>query len=197
MITDWTGLTLQTAPASEPVTVTEAKDQSRIDGTDEDTVLTRLIIVARTTVEKLSGRTLITQTWDVIYNNFPSGDEAIYLPNTPLQSVSSITYVDENGVTQTWASSNYTVDTDGQIGRVFPAYDKSYPTVRNQKNAVTVRFVSGYGSSSDVPEPIRHAILMLVGEMFERREEGIVGVNMSKVIVTAEQLLSPYKANYF
>ena len=193
MLTEWTGLSIQTAPSSEPVTTAEVKSQARIDGTDEDTLLDRLISVARVTVEKSTGRTLISQTWDVNYDDFPSGGNPIYLPNPPLQSVSSISYVDNAGSTQTWGASNYTVDTDADIGRIFPAYDKSYPTVRNQRNAVTVRFVSGYGaSSSDVPEPIRHAILMMAGEMFERREEGIAGTTVNRALSASNNLLIPY-----
>ena len=193
MLTEWTGLSIQTAPSSEPVTTAEVKSQARIDGTDEDTLLDRLISVARVTVEKSTGRTLISQTWDVNYDDFPSGGNPIYLTNPPLQSVSSISYVDNAGSTQTWGASNYTVDTDADIGRIFPAYDKSYPTVRNQRNAVTVRFVSGYGaSSSDVPEPIRHAILMMAGEMFERREEGIAGTTVNRALIASNNLLIPY-----
>ena len=193
MLTEWSGLKIQTAPSSEPVTTAEVKSQSRIDGTDEDTLLARLITVSRVDVEKLTGRALISQTWDVKYDNFPSGGNPIYLPNPPLQSITSITYVDNAGATQTWASSNYTVDADSDIGRVFPAFDKSYPTVRNQRNAVTIRFVSGYGSStSDVPEPIRHAILLIVAELFERREDGVPATTINRALIASNNLLTPY-----
>ena len=58
---------------------------------------------------------------------------------------------------------------------------------------MTVRFVSGYGaSSSDVPEPIRHAILMMAGEMFERREEGIAGTTVNRALIASNNLLIPY-----
>jgi uncharacterized phiE125 gp8 family phage protein len=193
MLTEWTGLKIQTEPASEPITTTEVKSQSRIDGTDEDTLLARLITVARVDVEKITGRTLITQTWDAYYDSFPSGGAPIYLPNPPLQSISSITYVDNAGSTQTWSASNYAVDINSDIGRVYPAFDQSYPTVRNQRNAVTVRFVSGYGSSTtNVPETIRHAILLIVAELFERREEGIAGTTVNRALIASNNLLTPY-----
>ena len=76
-----------TAPAAEPVTADEVKDQLRLDGTDQDTMIDLLIAAARAGVEKYLGRALITQTLQLFYDSFPA---EIELPYPPYQSVSHI-----------------------------------------------------------------------------------------------------------
>ena len=157
-----------TAPSIEPVTVAEAKSQLRIDGSDEDTLIGNYITVARQTLEVLMRRAFITQTITLKYSSFPT---EIRLPRPPAISVTSIQYVDDDGATQTWSASNYSVDTQTEPASIVPAYDKSYPDTRNQPNAVTDVYQAGYGANTtDVPESIRLAIRLLVGSYYENRE---------------------------
>src|SRR5688572_21345135 len=147
-------LVLVTAPTSEPIMVGETKDFLRVTGSDEDVLISGLITAARQTVDGRDGwlnRALITQTWDLVLDAFPSTTlTPIEVPLPPLQSVTSITYVDGNGATQTWSSVNYLVDSKSQPGRITPAHGESYPATRRIVNAVTVRFVAGYGGAAAV-----------------------------------------------
>ena len=156
-----------TAPTSEPITTAEAKSQLRISGSDEDTLIDNYIAVARETLEVLMRRAFITQTITVKYDKFPS---EFRLPRPPAISVTSISYVDTDGASQTWGSSNYTVDTQVEPASIVPAYDVDYPDTRDIPNAVTVVYQAGYGAASDVPESIRLAIRLLVGSYYENRE---------------------------
>ena len=54
---------ITTEPATEPLTLTEAKEHLRVDGTDEDTLITSIITVARKLCENYTNRAFITQTW--------------------------------------------------------------------------------------------------------------------------------------
>lgn len=164
-------LSLFAGPTIEPLTVQEAKDWARITDDAEDDLVEGLIRSARAHVEQLSGRALLTQTWELYLDEFP---EQIDIPRPPLQSVTHVKYIDANGTLQTLASSEYTVDTKAEPGRIVPAYGKSWPGTRTEPNAVQVRFVAGYGlEASDVdakaPE-LRQAIGVLVGTMYEQRE---------------------------
>ena len=163
----YTSFAVTTAPASEPITTAEAKSQLRIDSSDEDTLVDNYITVARQTLETLMRRAFITQTITLKYDSFPS---RIRLPRPPSASVTSITYVDTDGATQTWDSANYVLDSQVEPASIQPAYGVDYPNTRTQPNAVTVTYVAGYGSASDVPESIRLAIRLLVGSYYENRE---------------------------
>src|SRR3990167_7420015 len=101
---------------------------------------------------------------------------AIELPLPPLRSVTSITYVDQDGTTQTLSSTLYTVDSSSEPARITPAYGEVWPSTRDQVNAVTVRFVAGYdpGSPADyranVPWGIKFGLLQILTDMYETRQ---------------------------
>lgn len=159
------------APVLEPVDVAAAREHLRVDDTDDDIMIAGLITVARQHVEAVTGRALVTQTWEL---RLPDFQTVITLPKAPAQSVSSITYVDASGATQTLASTVYQVLLDGgpsaQSGRVIEAYGQVWPGSRGHAEDVRVRYVAGYGLPSAVPAPLRHAMLLLVGHLYENRE---------------------------
>lgn len=164
------GLKLITPPAAEPVTLQEAKDHLRITGSDEDALLTTFIEVAREYCEEYQNKAYITQTWDLSLDEFPKSPYS--LPKPPLQSISSIKYYDQDGTEHEFNASNYLVDTASVKGRVSLAYGKSWPSVTLQPiNGVVIQFVAGYGdATTDVPERIRNAIKVLIGQIYENRE---------------------------
>ena len=169
-------LVLVAGPDVEPLELQEAKDWARITETEEDELLTGILRSARAHVEQLSGRALITQTWDLWLDAWPYGCEGyqIDIPKPPLQSVTFIKYTDSTGVVQTLATSEYTVDNKAEPGRIVPAYGKSWPGTQYVPNAIQVRFVAGYGNEgTDVdalaPE-LRQAVGVLVATMYEQRE---------------------------
>lgn len=137
-------------------------------------MLGRLIAAARRRIEAWEWRAHITQTWQLVLDRFPplrcGRDWTIYVPRPPLQSVSSITYLDNEGDQQTLASSKYRVDSSSRVGRITPAYGESWPATRPVTGAVTITFVAGYGdAATDVPEETRQAILILAGQMWVQR----------------------------
>lgn len=169
------GLIQTAAPATEPVTLAEAKSHLRVDGTDDDTLITELIKGARQLVEGNTGRSLITQTWRLTLDRFPRNDEAIQLERPPLISVESVQYVDTNGATQEMATADYIVDTSHVQGEVALAYDKTWPDTRAQRNAVLVNYTAGYGAASAVPEALKAAIKLRLGDLYENREASVIG----------------------
>lgn len=194
------GLELVTAPVKEPVSLAEIKDHLRVDGTDDDAGLYAYRTAARRMLESMTSRAWISQTWDWKLNAFPGNGAPLVLPLPPLQSVTSVTYIDEAGASQTWASSNYTVDTpDDERGSIHTNYNVTRPTTRDVVNAVTVRFVAGYGDDpADVPEPLRVALLMMVGHMYEHREPVAVGAGAAVSIpFTVEALVAEYRLHAF
>ena len=144
--------------------------------TTGDPLLNMLIKSARQHAEMLLRRYLITQTIDLYLDAFPAWE--IVLP--PLQSVSAITYTDQNGDTQTVSASDYLVDANSYPARITPSYGKVWPAPREQTNAVKVRFVAGYGAASAVPQCIKNWMLMRIKTLYESRDEVTMtsGVNV-------------------
>lgn len=184
---------LTTAPASEPVTLQEAKDHLRIDDTNEDALISELIKAAREYAESAINRPLITQTWTYYADCFESVIEL--KPN--LQSVSTVKYIDTDGTQQTLAATEYAISTSDIVGTLFEDYDKTWPSIRSIKNAIEVEFIAGYGLAADVPASIKSAMLLLIGHWFVNREAVIVGVNATNTPMAVDLLLGPYRVVTF
>lgn len=178
------------APAFEPVTLTEVKAHLRVDGSDEDTILGIYISSAREWGERFCRRVFCTSTWALTLHEWP--EEAIEIPNPPLASVTTITYVDGAGAVQTWSSSEYTVRTAVTPGLVIPKYGYSWPSHRSSKDAIVVTYVAGQ-AQADIPTPIKVGLLQLIAHWFENREEFVVGRIVSEVPGTVQRLLWAYR----
>lgn len=143
--------------------------------TTADPEFTSKIKSARLEAETLTGRAFVTQTLRYTANRFPCKN-VIYLPRPNLIAVSSIQYVDTNGDTQTWDSSNYGVSTGSLPGFVYLSYGKSWPSTRCQPDAVTITYTAGYGPArSDVPEDIKSLVKLILGDAWNIREAAITG----------------------
>lgn len=188
---------LVTAPSVEPLTLTEAKLYLRVDQSTEDNLISGMVVAARQWVETYTRRALVTQTWDFRYEFFMDTRQPLILPKAPLQSVTSITYLDEDGVSQTLASSNYSVRTlsGATAGRGYIELndDVSLPSLYTDALApVTVRAVCGYGAAASVPDGVKMAIYLMLGDLYEQRQETMMSVS-SKTKTTIERLLGPYR----
>ena len=186
-------LVLATAPSEEPVTLQEAKSHLRVDAADDDALITSLITAARETVEHITRRALVTQTWDYFLDAFPSGDE-LALPLPPLRAVTSITYKDKDGNVSTFDASNYVVDTASEPGRVVLKSSATWPSATLwPASAVTVQFDAGYGGAADVPQAIKQGLLLLVGHLYENREAIVPGTVLREIPMGVDALLWPYR----
>lgn len=187
-------LKLITAPASEPITLAEAKAQCSVsaDFTSDDALLSAMIAAARGHAEHLTGRALVTQTWELVLDEFPRIDVsrlghgreyvsgAIELPRAPLQSVESVKYIDPDGVEQTMDPAAYRVDTDSLVGRVYPV--AAWPdTATDRHDSVRIRYVAGWPMSEDAepvwtgPKEIAQWMLIRVASLYAQRESFVVG----------------------
>lgn len=159
------------APATEILTTAEAKTYLKVLGTTEDTLIDNTIKAMRLHAERYLQQCLITQTIEEKIDYWPPS--GIVIPTVgPVQSISSIQYLDTDGILQTWASSNYIIDTHSKYARITPDFGQSFPSARAQINAITLTYVAGYGDAvTDVPEILRQAILKAVADGYDNRED--------------------------
>jgi len=192
-------LTLITPPAVEPLTLEEVKLHLRVDASDEDNLINIYIRAAREFTEAFLGRALVTQTWKLTIDEFPIGE--IKIPKPPLQSVSNVKYFDSAGLEQTLATSEYYVDAASEPGWVVPVTNSVWPTPLDAINAVSVEFVAGYSPTADspsnlasnVPFNIKAGMLLIIGNLYENREDNVVGVISTRLPNGAEYLLRRHK----
>jgi uncharacterized phiE125 gp8 family phage protein len=168
--------------------------------TTEDPILNALIQATRRAAEQFLNRALINQTWDLTLDEgFPwSSGTPIFLPKAPLASVTSVTYTDSAGASQTWAvTTGYLVDQildEYRPGRVYPAYSVTYPTTRAWFGSVVIRFVAGYGAAaSAIPSNITVGMRMLLNYLYEHRDEVVIGSSVSRLPIGVESLWWPFR----
>lgn len=134
-----------TLPRAEPIALQEAKDHLREDRSDQDVYIQTLIAAAREEVEKVTGRSLILQTWDYALDAFPAG-EKITVPRPPLQALDSLTYYDDDLSTSTvFSALKYQVDTIPTPPVVALKFGESWPSdTLRQSSGVVLRYRAGY-----------------------------------------------------
>lgn len=191
-------IVITSEPANEPLTADDnAKLHMRVDVTEDDELINLYIKAARKYIEQAAKRTFITQTIRYSLDKWPD-DNKIYLPRPPLQSVSSIVYLDEDGTSTTWSSSNYIVDSDSEPGRVALAASQTWPaTTLYPVNAIRITYIAGYGDdATDVPETWRQAIRLLTGHWYENREAALLTGAVPKAIPFAVESLINVDPNF-
>jgi len=191
---------LITASTYEPVSIDELKEHCAVTDAADDKYLYELGIAARTWVEETTWRALCTQTWDQYFDCFASEMRLRKPPLATSNAITSVKYTNTSGVLTTVGSSVYeTTEIDG-VPHLQTQYNQSWPTdVRGHDNAVVARTIVGYGSTAgtatDVPGPLRHAIKIIVADMFEHRESVVTGRTVNRV-PTLNALLAPYRVRH-
>ena len=168
---------------TEPVTLQEAKDYARIDGSTEDTLITSLIKMARIHCESFTGKSLVPKTVTITSFTYPYQFQMPYGPLTNSANISKCVVLDENDVE---TALTYQVNTG--------LYPKLFITGGDQSYKFKLVYTAGFAS---VPEDIKLAIKMMVNTMYERRED-FSDLPAIPSPLGVKALLMPYKTyNWF
>ena len=174
-------------PSDEPVSLADAKAWLRIETGDEDALVTALIPAARTIVEAATRRLLVTQTWRLSFDAWPS---ALAIPLAPVASVAAMRVYDTAGVSQAIDPTTYRLfDTPDRAQVVFSLPP---PAPGRAAAGIEIDVVAGYGASSDVPQALRQAMLMLIARWFENRGDA-VEAGKGELPASAAALIAPFR----
>ncbi len=174
-------------PAVEPVSLAEAKLFLRLSGEAEDEIVAALILGARLAVEQLSRRMLIAQTWRARFDALPKSG-LLVLPVAPLIEVEAVTVADGEGGAVTVPAGDYEVDRGGAVPRIAFAVPLRPGT---RLGGIEVTFRAGYGeTATDVPEPLRQAVRLLLAHWFENRGD-VAGAGIPEMVLA---LVRPYRS---
>lgn len=174
------------AATTEPVTLDEAKEQLRIDSafTLDDSLLSAYISAARDRCENYCNRYFTTQQiLTVFYSSFPNAGAAIELPYSDLTSVDQISYTDSDNQIVNIDGADYSEDLIKQV---------IYPTDSWPVDASSYRITMTTNAPVEL-SGVKQAILMMVADMYEHREE-----NMSTQLYmnpAVQAMLYPYRNN--
>lgn len=185
---------------AEPISLATAQLHLRLDlvgsppSHPDDSLVEALITAVRQDAENYTGIAIANQSYALALDAFPRKE--INLGTWPVTSVTSVTYVDRNGATQTLSASAYTLDDYHKPALLHPTGE--WPDTNDVPNAVIVTFRAGFtdGLSPDpypLPKSIKQAMLLLLGHLYERREAVNVGNIVSSYPLGYTHLLTPYR----
>lgn len=182
-------LILTSPPATEPVSLAEAKTHLRVPHADDDAYISTLIIAARRAVESRTGLALITQGWSLWLDRWPDAPVAS-LGLAPVSAISDIVAFGEDGTPATYDPSHYYLDGVSKPGRAVIRPDRLPPLPGRKVNGIEVRFTAGFGvAASAVPQELKQALLLIIAHWFDRRGEGDGG----SLPLSAVEILSRHR----
>jgi uncharacterized phiE125 gp8 family phage protein len=161
-------LILTTPPATEPVSLAEAKSHLRVTHADDDAYISTLIISARRRVEARTGLRLITQGWSQFMDCWPQGG----IVDVRLNPVSAISDVITYGDTDTPATidpAHYFLDATSNPPRLVFRTGRFPANPGRRAKGIELRVTAGFGTAAQVPQELKQAILLLVADAFANR----------------------------
>ncbi len=182
---------VDTAATAAILTTAEAKTHLKVDTTADDTYIDNLISAATESAQIFTNRYFINTTLNQFGDTW---NDMATLFKSKVSSVVHIKYYDSDNTQQTLASSVYQKDLEHQPARIGLKPNQSFPSLAGRINAVECQYIVGYGSAaSDVPEGIRQAVLLTIGNWYENRQEVVIGRIASELPKSAQYLLEQFK----
>lgn len=158
-------ITISVPPTEEPITIDYVQQWTGLNDSEHDDRIFELISSAREHIGGRVKRSLMPQTIIDRRDCFPPWLIELSLP--PVQSVTSIEYIDAAGDPQTVSSGDYVTDLSSLPARIMPIKNTSWPTTDSVMNAVTITYVAGYTDAGAIPAKLRNAIAMMVDHWAE------------------------------
>ena len=179
-------------PVSEPVTLAEAKAHLRVTASDENDLITALIVAARQYCENLSGRTLAPRNFLQTLDRFPDGGGDITLRRSPVTAVASVYYYSlETTNTLMVLNTDYRLDLQQIPARIrLPLGTTLWKNAYTTDDAVRITYTAGAASA---PTAAKQTILLLVGHWFENRESVVIGGGGREIDCTVSSLMDSFR----
>lgn len=177
------------APGVEPVTLAEAKAHMRLDGGDEDALVTALIGVARGYLEHTTGLLLITRGMRLYLDRWPKSG-IVRIAHGPVRRIDAVTVYDGEGAPRAVALAGHRLDGFGRPARFWLA---DPPAPGRCQNGIEIDFTAGFGDSgADVPDELKRALLMHVALMFSYRGAVAPADQPAAAPAGYDRLVAPY-----
>lgn len=184
---------LITPPASEPVSLSEAKAHLKVETAVDDQLISNLIATARQQVEQQTGRLLMSQDWEIYLDEWPCSGE-ISLPLAPVQQVTTLKTFGADDVETIIDPAHYFVDMVSTTPRVLLREDRIWSPPGRIANAIGIAVTCGYGANAgDVPANLIQAMLLLIARWYDNRQPDCSSLATTCFAGDLQALLAPYQ----
>lgn len=200
-----TRLSLVTGPAAELFSSADAVVQQMIkpDTSAQDTYLDLILAASRQLFEEETGLVLITQTWQAEFDKVPLSPTGrphriVSLGRAPLVALSSATYLDTAGASQSFTLSGNLVAANvghrQSFGLAALEHDADWPDLGEYPGALRIQFTAGFGAAAaNVPQTMRLAVLQLAAWWYEQRLPVNVGNIANQVPLHLQRILNLHR----
>lgn len=171
---------LVTGPVTDPISLDEAKTHLRVDHTDDDFYIRRLIKAAKQHIEKITNYIIVSSVWAAYCDEWPS-DERIYLLKYPVTAISKVEYYASDDAAEYTELSASSYDKAVKYNPPVILL-KDTPILGDKLNAIKITFMAGHANDimDPVPENIKQAMLILINHMYDNRQDEIIGGAVSR-----------------
>tara|TARA_R110000824_G_scaffold80166_4_gene201823 strand:- start:2361 stop:2939 length:579 start_codon:yes stop_codon:yes gene_type:complete len=185
-------LKVETPAATEILTTAEVKLHLKVDTSADDTLILNLIKAATQSAEIFTNRFFIETE---VYMNCDQWHEISPLYKSPVLEMVNVKYYDSASDSHTLLNgTNYILDNSAKPARLTKSVTGEFPGLSERKPAINIRYKVGFGeTASDVPEGIKQAVLLTIGNWYENRQEIVIGRIATELPKSAQYLLEQYK----
>jgi uncharacterized phiE125 gp8 family phage protein len=170
-------------PATElPLTLDEVKAHLRMDGTDEDDYITLLLKSAVQQAQNFTNRQIMPATFQLYLDRLPS---SVPLPRPPFAEITSFKATDDAGQEVVFEETDYTL-TETEHTTIRGIADSGW--YASCYSDIKITYKAGYATADAVPEDIKSALLLMIGSMYENRED-----KTERFPKASESMLTPYR----
>lgn len=189
-------LTTTSRTVAGVISTADAKAHLRVDHSDEDSLIDRLVLASIEAIESKIGASMVPQTLTLVVPRFPTTCGHFALPGSPVRSITSITYVDSDGTNQVVAGSLYVTDGNAHPGRVYLADRDSSPwptDLAARDDAVRIIYEAGPATVNDVNDALIAAALLMIGHLYENRQAVVTGTIATELPEAVDALIARHK----
>ncbi len=155
------------APVDGAAVVPDALVEQHVKPASDDASLIQAIrLAAIDTLERFTARSFQRRAWRMTCDGFAC---AITLPRSPVSQVTSITYLDANGVSQQVAAWRQSGDV------VMPVAHSTWPVTLSGAGTLTIDFVAGFDDIGASAPSLRMAALLMMRHLYDGGDEAVPG----------------------
>ena len=157
----------------------------RVTHGDDDAYISTLIKTARQSVEAQTGLGLVSQGWSVFLDDWPDSG-VIELPLAPVLDIADIKVHGDDDTFAIIDPAHYYEDKVSRPARLILRGSRNWAAPGRVANGIEILLTIGF---VNVPEPLREAVLQLVGHWYGTRGDETVDEKPFHIA----QLIQPYR----